>query len=264
MAKAWLESLDSLSDEMKGEYKDNPDKDKGGFILIVEKAAGLELMDPSTLQGSLGDERKLTKEYKAQLANYRDEEGNLIDADAAKDALSKVDNLKDTDTAVAAAVANTEKRLATKHKTDLESREKIIKKRETQLDKEMRRAGALAAIAEHGGNAKLLLPVVLNATEQVEHPESGDMETVVLGEQGEPRMNSEGGRFSQSDFVLELKESGDFDGAFGVTQKVGSGGKGSPGSQTGPSPKKPGTISRRDLSSEDIESLAAGEVTLQE
>ena len=92
----------------------------------------------------------------------------------------------------------------------------------TTLEKHLRDKDALAALAEHKGNAKLLMPVILAQTKVVQG-EDGEYFTAVLNAKGEIRAGSDGGPLPISKLVQEMKEDKEYAAAFEGTQKSGGG-----------------------------------------
>lgn len=90
------------------------------------------------------------------------------------------------------------------------------------LEKHLRDKDALAALAEHKGNAKLLMPVILAQTKVVQG-DDGEYFTAVLNAKGEIRAGSDGGPLPISKLVAEMKEDKEFAAAFEGTQKSGGG-----------------------------------------
>ena len=90
------------------------------------------------------------------------------------------------------------------------------------LEKHLRDKDALAALAEHKGNAKLLMPVILAQTKVVQG-DDGEYFTAVLNAKGEIRAGSDGGPLPISKFVAELKEDKEYAAAFEATQSKGGG-----------------------------------------
>lgn len=105
MFKAWLESLDGLSDEEKTLYTENTlDKGgkKGGYIIAIENANGYGLADVKKLTTALGSERETTAKLTRELAPYYDDDEQLLDPVAAREAMNrKPDDNVDVDALVA-------------------------------------------------------------------------------------------------------------------------------------------------------------------
>lgn len=100
------------------------------------------------------------------------------------------------------------------------------------LDSNLRQKDALSALAEHKGNSKLLMPIIMGRTKLVEDETTGAYYTVVLNDKGETRHGSDGSPLSISKFVAELREDKDLAGAFEGTKQTGSGAQPArPGSQ---------------------------------
>lgn len=90
------------------------------------------------------------------------------------------------------------------------------------LEKHLRDKDALSALAEHKGNAKLLMPVILAQTKVVQG-EDGEYFTAVLNAKGEIRAGSDGGPMPISKLVAEMKDDKEYAAAFEGTQKSGGG-----------------------------------------
>lgn len=90
------------------------------------------------------------------------------------------------------------------------------------LEKHLRDKDALSALAEHKGNAKLLMPVILAQTKVVQG-DDGEYFTAVLNAKGEIRAGSDGGPMPISKLVAEMKEDKEYALAFEGTQKSGGG-----------------------------------------
>jgi hypothetical protein len=125
------------------------------------------------------------------------------------------------------------------HARDLDARDKEIGVRDERLaamqrslDSALIESAATRAIGEHKGNAKLLLPIVNAATKIIEH--DGGHRAVVLGSDGEPRLGPDHKTATDymtvSQLVAEMKESGEYAGAFPGTGASGGGSSASQGS----------------------------------
>lgn len=91
------------------------------------------------------------------------------------------------------------------------------------LEKHLRDKDALAAIAEHKGNSKLLMPLILAQTKVIQDEDTGEYFTAVLNAKGEIRAGSDGGPLPISKLVAEMKEDKDLASAFEGTSKSGGG-----------------------------------------
>jgi len=105
----------------------------------------------------------------------------------------------------------------------LEASEKKAEAMFSTLEKHLRDKDALSAIAEHKGNAKLLMPLILAQTKVVQDEDTGEYFTAVLNAKGEVRAGADGGPLSISKLVAEMKEDKDLASAFEGSQKNGGG-----------------------------------------
>lgn len=90
------------------------------------------------------------------------------------------------------------------------------------LEENLRDKDALAAIAEHKGNQKLLMPLIVAQT-KVMKGDDGKYFTAVLKPDGTVRAGSDGGPLPISKLVAEMKEDKDLASAFEGTKQQGGG-----------------------------------------
>lgn len=84
-------------------------------------------------------------------------------------------------------------------------------------------SAALSALAEHKGNAKLLMPTIRASVGVFKDEETGKYYAGVKKADGSVRAGSDGSALPISKFVEELKADKDFAGAFAGSQQSGGG-----------------------------------------
>lgn len=82
---------------------------------------------------------------------------------------------------------------------------------------------ALGAIAEHKGNATLLMPHIQAQTQVIKDPVTGKYRAVAVNQAGEPLPDTDGGWLSVGKLVERMKANKDFAACFTVTPPSGGG-----------------------------------------
>lgn len=82
---------------------------------------------------------------------------------------------------------------------------------------------AITALAEHGGNQKLLLPLIRQQTKMVKDDETGRYFAAVVKADGTIRAGADGGPMPVSKLVEEMKADKDLASAFTGTKQSGTG-----------------------------------------
>ena len=214
--KAVLESLDGISEELQKEYKEVD----GKFILDVEAAGGLELEDVGKLRTALGKERANVKNLTAQIKKF-----DGIDLDEAKEALSKVQELKDMDPEkkVQEGIKAREKQLRQQHEKEIKAAQDENVSLTKQLEQHLIKAAATKAIAAQEGSVDLLLPHVISFTKMRKN-DQGNFIVEVVDAEGNARVgDSEGNPMTIPQLVDEMKASDAFAPAFKGTGSTGTG-----------------------------------------
>jgi len=222
--KAVIDNLESVSEAIRGEYREGTAKEglEGKFVLNVDAVGGFALEDVSGLKKALGTERSTRENLEKKVIKYKD-----IDPDKALEALAELEELKKIDPDKEAdKLANTKfeaakSQLVKKHGDELGERDRRIGSLESLVDKLARKQEAIAAIAEHKGSVDLLLPHVMNSTKT--EVGDGDVKVRVLQEDGSDRVNGKGDPMSIREFVAEMKASDTFGRAFEASGASGSG-----------------------------------------
>lgn len=241
--KAVLTSIDGVAEDIVAHYKE---KD-GKFYLDVTSVDGLALEDVTALKTTVTTLRKsektLRKEVETGENTLRKHEAKFegIDPAAAKDALGKIDDIKnwDGETKVAEAV-----KVATdKATTDAQARidklvvdhnekvtgldGKLLSSRE-QLNTALITTKIVEAISKAEGNVDLLMPHVERQMTMVEN-DNGKFESQVVDAKGERRYKdiAKGTYMDENDLLAEMKDSPMYAQCFKGTGSSGAGKRGS-------------------------------------
>ncbi len=219
--KATLESLEGLDDTMKVLYKPHD----GKFRIDVEGVEFAE--DVAALKNAFARTKEEASTAKAALKSF-----DGLDAEAAREALAKVEEFSKIDPAkeadklaqqrVDAWVAKESK----KYQAEIETREARVKSLKAALESSLIDTAAMEAITSEKGRAKALLPHVKSAVRVREV--DGKYVVEVLDASGNPRIgDAQGNPMTIRQFVAELKTDPDFQPLFEGTNQGGSGAGGS-------------------------------------
>lgn len=229
------EEFDALPDVIKEHYTVRDD----GAVLDVTKVGSLELADVEKLQKALRDERQGRKTSEQKLKEFED-----LDPQAARDAIAKLEEIGDSGgpevekakealKATLTAQFSRDREALTKKYT--EEQEVLNKKNSTyreQLEQVMIESAARAAIAEHMGQAELLLPLIRQRA-RLNEAENGKLTVELLDDSGTPMLGSDYSTpIGMSDFVKSLRSDKRYARAFdaensnGTGKSSGSGGSG--------------------------------------
>lgn len=220
----------ALPEPLRGEYVE---KD-GRFVADIIPVDGYALEDVNGLKSTLGKKQTELDQLKRDVVKYKD-----IDPDRARAALAeleelkKIDPLKEADKLVNTKLEAAKAQLLDKHSKELEAEQSKSVKYRQKIDKLLRDSVAVAAIAEHKGAVKLLLPHVRNSTRVVE--DGDDFRVEVVDAEGNVRIgDSKGSPMTIAELVLEMRDSEEFGRAFEGEGRSGTG-KG-PGNGKGAAP----------------------------
>jgi hypothetical protein len=184
--KAFLDSLDGLSDAEKALYKPVAEGDHAGkFILDVEPVAGLSLENVDGLKNALTTTKSELSEAKEALKSF---DGLKLKPSVIKDKLTKLERLEKIDPETEAGRLAEEKinarleEVNRGHSREVEKRDRRERTLMSQVEKLLIDNQAAAAIAKHKGTPELLIPV-LRPRLKVEE-EDGQFSVKVLDEKG--------------------------------------------------------------------------------
>lgn len=242
--KAVLESVDDLSDEIKGHYVE---KD-GKFVLDVEATDGYALEDVSGLTKALETERGQRKTYekevrdlKAKIEAYGD-----ADPDKVQEALKTAKELAEgkLENETQAKWEARERQLIEQHEkqvADLQKQVQSYRGRIIHLGVDAEVEKALDQLVQdghelHAGARSILLDHARKQV-QAEIADDGALKVSVVDENGNPRIkDAQGNEMGIPDLVGKLPETMPF--AFKASGAQGSGSSQNPGGGTPPASTK--------------------------
>lgn len=239
-----LESLDSIAEDQTVKLRDlyvpGSGANQGKFVLRGKPKGGLAIENVAALRKALEDEKKGASTARDALAKFRLEDGNLIDADAAKDALARIaemgddapKNIKELEAKIEARLAKvSEGKIAEARRTAFQERDAhkaLASKAIARLEEVLKNEAAARALAEHGGPAELLPLIVskLRFQQRTTADGSPEWDVVAIDESGTPRTDpaSSGTRpLPISDLVAEFKSHKVFGSLFAGQAGPGAG-----------------------------------------
>ena len=255
--KAMIDNVDGLDESIVGFYTQT---DSGSFVLNVEGSGGFELENTTNLKTALGKERANAADASRRLKAFED-----IDPEAARDALSKVDEIAnfDPDKKVEEAMKHRETQLLKQHEKALTGLQDENGALLSQLEKNLITAAATKAISSNQGSVDLLLPHVSKQT-RMRRTDSGTFIAEVVDTEGNPRIgDTNGNPMTIPQLVEEMRASDSFARAFDGSGATGSGATNNTAT-SGTTTGRSRTISRFDQDSinASIEDIADGKVTI--
>jgi len=239
------EEYDGLSDELKGYYVGK----EGKFVLDVVKTDGIGLEDVSGLKSTVEKLRQSEKSLQIELKTAEDAlktaqishkefttKYDGIDADTARSALDKIDEIKnwDGETKVREAVQVAEQRIEQKmqtklnevvaqHATIVDGLQNEIADSQSQLQEAIVTSKIIEAISKEGGNVDVLMPHVKNQVKMVKDGH-GKWKPEVIKADGTPRIgDSAGNDMTVLQLVGEMKTQETFAGCFLGANSTGTG-----------------------------------------
>lgn len=277
MLKAMLENLDGLDEKEAQHYTE---KD-GKFFLEVTKVDGLGLEDISGLKKTVEtlrtSEKNLRGEVKTAENALRDHQEKFkeIDPDAARNALGKIDDIKnwDGEKKVREAVTVAEQRMQTKidalveqHTTEKVGLQKDITDSQNQLQEALVTSKIVEAIHGEGGNVSVLMPHVKSQV-QMTKGNTGKWKPEVINANGDPRIGglNDGADMTITELIQEMKSQTTFAGCFSGANASGSGKTNSSEANTDNKDENKGkTVNSSDNKgmSSNLESIASGETAV--
>lgn len=203
----------------------------GRFVLNVE--GGFE--DVSKLKSALTSERALREGFEKEAKAWKN--CGLDSPDKASELLKKVESMSKLDPKTEAErIAQEKINLIRQQLADQAGAENKGLKAENesltgQLQKLLVDNTAQKVLAEHEGDATLLLPHIRDRIKMVKNSQ-GTYVTQVLDEAGNPRVNADARDMTVADLVVEMKQDKSFSRAFNGSGASGSGAQGA-GAGTG-------------------------------
>jgi hypothetical protein len=207
-AKLTTEEHAQLSPEFQKEYVE---KD-GTFVLDVTPVDGLALDDARGLRSALQKERENVAERDRQLRDFKD-----LDPTKAREALTKVEEMANwkPEDKVREQIEAQSRQLTEKHEREIAAKDTEINDLTGQLESHLVDAVATAALTEHKGNVKLLLPHIRSKTKVMR--ENGKFVARVIGEDGNTLVSMKQGStdpMGVTELVGEMKNDPTFAPAF--------------------------------------------------
>jgi len=227
--KAILDTVDGLAEAIVAEYTE---KD-GKFYLDVTPVSGFSLENVAGLKTSLQASRKETTDAKAAFKKY-----DGLDADAARAAIARIEELGDGDITDKQAEALKTKEAQLQERFDTSKKQLIDQHTATsteqtgkianltrQLSTSMIKSAAVAAITEAGGSVELLTPIIQGKV-NLKETDDGTFQVEVMDDGGLARLSPAGGTstlMSIAELVGELKDNERYGMAFKATDVNGGG-----------------------------------------
>lgn len=238
--KALLDSLDGLPEAVAAEYSEVKIGDDTKYRLDVTPVGDLALGEIGKVQKALQTERKTRDELKKQLDAYKGDDGELVPAENALNAIKTLDELGDeasVDAKVKAGLkakeqqladkyAAQERQLLDKHQGEVKTLNENLTVTTKQLERALIDQQATMAIAENNGSPELLLPIIRSTTRMV-RGDDGEHRVEVIGSDGNSRLSQKPGSGTEhmtiSEYVELLREDDKFGRAFESSGASGSG-----------------------------------------
>lgn len=235
--EAFVESLDSLDDSVKGLYT----QAENGYILNVKPVAGYALENVHGLKTALGKERKRGDELEGRFKKFGE-----IDPEVASKAIQELEKYKNFDPKSEADKLAQEKfkfleeQLKSKYKEEKDGLLTKLNSIAAQFEKATVESEAVSAISKLEGNVKLLLPHI-KAQIATSIKDDGTFTYTVVDGNGVPRIgDSNGSPMTIEQLVSEMRNSDTYAIAFkaqnktggGITPTVGVSNKGNPAATT--------------------------------
>ncbi len=189
-----------------------------GKVTVEALPEGWAIEDVGGLKRTLSEERTTRKALEKTVAQFE----GIDDAAAAREALTqmKAGKLKSS-----AELEEFRKQLEAKVGADLAKKDQALSALTKQLTEQLVDGAALKAIAEAGGNPKLLMPILRSAV-KAEMDASGTLAVTLHDEQGKQLVSTAAGATGPmgiAEFVSQLRGQPEFKAAFAGSGTGGSG-----------------------------------------
>lgn len=262
LLKLAVEKLEDIPEAVRGYYKQGQD---GKFVLDAELPTSAGSEDVANLKTALAKEREDRRKAREDLEKFRDQNGNLLDAERAKAALLETQKAEEEKAKAAGKWEELKQQMAEKHKSELKKLEDTTAKTHRMLEKLVVDEAATRAISAAGGKVKVLAPLIRQHLKMVE--EDGEPRAVVVDAKGDPRIgDAKGNPMTIEQLVEEFKNDPDYGANF---QSSGATGSGAPTRKAeGPGAGRAGakSVSINDQAglNDNLEAIAKGLVTVGE
>jgi len=230
MAKAIVDSLEGLSDQLKAEYfkveAGHPlaAKHLGKFALKVDAVDGVEMQDVTGLKNSLSAARSERDEWKGKVLKLGDD----FDVEAARAALAKVkemDNWKPDDK-VREQIDSAKRQLVEKHTKEVNDLRTALSARDREVEELLVDVEIDRAVLEQKGNPKLLRPAIKSSCRVVRGADGKPTVQILQADGKNIRLSGKSGsteNMTITEFVESLKSDDAFAPAFSGTGTKGVG-----------------------------------------
>ncbi len=284
--KAVVNSIDGMAEDIVAHYKEKTVDGVKKFYLDVTGVDGLALEDVTALKTTVATLRKsektLRKEVESSENVLRKHEAKFegIDPTSARDALGKIDDIKnwDGETKVLEAVkVATEKatvdaqaridKLVADHNEKVTGLDSKLKSSKEQLNTALVTTKIIEAISKADGNVDLLMPHVERQMKMVED-DNGKFEPQVIDAKDERRYKdiAAGTYMDAGDLLAEMKDSPTYAACFKGTGSSGAGKRGGGDGDSKPSKKEKGVKHIKSTDKEainaNVEGIAKGTVVV--
>ena len=193
----YTEDLDTVPEALKEHYTKQKD---GGYVLDASAGGGYSVEKVAGLKSALSAARAEAKDATSKLAAFTQDDGELLDADAARAAIDKLAALgsdADVEAKVAAAVQAQVDALGKKHGKELATRDDRVSGLTKQISKHILDDALTSALIDTtDGRTPAIQPKVLAAAlrERLQVTEAdGKWEVQVLDDDGNRRISPAAG-----------------------------------------------------------------------
>mgnify|MGYP003119017773 CR=1 FL=1 len=225
----YTESLDDVPEALREHYK----KHENGYLLNAQQSGGYSVENVAGLKSALGAARAEAKDATGKLAGFVGDDGEMLDAVTAREAMAKLaalGNDADVESKVSAAVQAQVDALSKKHSQELSLRDERVAGLTSQISKHILDDALTHALIDTSeGRTQAINPKVLAASMRdrlkVQETE-GKWEVHVLDEQGQRRISPASGSdawMSVAELVDEGR-NGDLKPFFRAPSVAGTGG----------------------------------------
>ena len=261
--KAVIESLESVAEPFRTEYKQDPKTQK--YVLDVEKTDGFELASVEATLNAANAARRERDDARKALKRW---EG--LDPDSTREALEKFEELKkaDPEALAKAKVDEFKASIVKEHEKAVGKVKAEVASLETALSNQMIRNAAQTALAELGAGkyVKLGLPYVLEHT-KLRKSDDGTYVVDVLDDNGVVRVGDANGTpMTVKQLVESMRSMPEYTVIFEGTGNSGTGGGGPGGAPPSRSANGVRTIKSSDpgvASGKYLDDIASGKVVVE-
>jgi len=222
--------LDTIPEPLREHYKKHED---GGFVLDAQSGGGFSVEKVAGLKSALSAARSEAKDATTKLAAFVGDDGDLLDASSARDAMGKLAALGDNadiESKVSAAVQAQVDAISKKHGKELGVRDERVTGLTKQISKHILDDALTSALIDtRDGRTQAINPKVLAAAmrDQLRVQEAeGKWEVHVLDDQGNRRISPASGSDAWMNVgeMVDEGRNGDLKPFFRASSVAGTGG----------------------------------------